>query len=68
MLGGIYLVRALIKALQNGFSPGKLGAIHQAGTVQYTGFLVICIIGIALMLGVAYMGLRWAGFFDGRRS
>jgi hypothetical protein len=68
VLGGLYIVRVLVAALQNGFSPGKLGAVHQAGTLQYNGFLVICVIGIVLMLGVAYVGACWAGFIDRQRE
>jgi hypothetical protein len=65
IFGSAYIVRSLLRALKNGFSTGKLGAIHQAGTVQYTGFIVACAIGIALMLALAFLGSRWAGFIKG---
>lgn len=57
--GGLYVVRTLLRALSNGFSPGKLGAIHQAGSVQFNVFVAACCIGIALMALMAFLGLRW---------
>lgn len=68
IFGGAYMVRALLRALENGYSTGRLGAIHQAGTVQYTVFIVACVIGVVLMLVLAFMGSRWAGFINGPRS
>ncbi|MBL8267524.1 hypothetical protein [Steroidobacter sp.] len=64
MIGGAYIVRALLRAIENGFSPGKLGAVHQVGTMQYTGFVIICLIGISLMLVLAFMGARWMGLIN----
>ena len=61
LLGGLYVVRALLRALSNGFSPGKLGAIHQAGSAQFGVFIAACCIGIGLMALLAFLGLRWLG-------
>lgn len=68
VIGGAYVVRVLLRAIENGFSPGKLGAVHQAGTVQYTAFVIICCIGIVLMLVLAFLGSRWMGLIDKRRA
>lgn len=64
LLGGWYVARALLRALSNGFSPGKLGAIHQAGSIQYYAFVAACGIGIGLMTLLALLGLRWLGLID----
>ena len=68
IFGGAYMVRALLRALESGYSTGRLGAIHQAGTVQYTVFIVACVVGVVLMFVLAFMGSRWAGFIKGPRS
>ena len=62
VFGAVYLVRALIRAFKDGFSPGKLGAIHQAGTLEYAVFVAGCFLGLVLMFVLALMGLRWMGF------
>lgn len=61
IVGGLYIAKALFLAIENGFSPGRLGAIHHAGTVQYAGFVIGCGIGIALMIGLVHLGCRWIG-------
>lgn len=68
IFGGAYILRALFRAIENGYSPGKLGAVHYAGSVQYTTFFFACAIGIVLMLVLAFLGLRWAGFTNVSRK
>lgn len=67
-LGGLYVVRALVRALELGTSPGKLGAIHYAGSAQYYAFIAACCIGIGLMILLAFIGLRWVGFLNSTRG
>jgi hypothetical protein len=59
--GGWYITRALLLAISSGASPGKLGAIHHAGSVNYFIFIVACFIGIALTVAVGVLGFRWTG-------
>lgn len=58
-LGGFYVVRALARALSLGFSTGRWGVIHPAGSIQYYAFIAVCCIGIGLMLTCMFIGLRW---------
>ena len=67
LLGGWYVVGAFLRTLSNGFSPGKLGAIHHVGSVQYYAFLVACGLGVGLMAILALLGLRWLGLTNGAR-
>ncbi|MGV3527072.1 MAG: hypothetical protein ACO1RX_22845 [Candidatus Sericytochromatia bacterium] len=57
-----YLLRAIGNALSKGYSPGKLGAIHAAGTPQYVVFLGGCLLGLVFAAITAYMGCKWMGF------
>lgn len=66
-LGGLYVFHALARAVSLGISPGKLGAIHHAGSAQYWVFVAACCIGIALMILLAFIGLRWTGLLSGAR-
>jgi hypothetical protein len=68
VVGGSYILRALLRALEIGSSPGRLGAVHPAGSMQYIGFVVACGIGIVLMIVLAFLGLRWAGFIKSSRE
>lgn len=36
--------------------------------MQYIGFVVACGIGIVLMIVLAFLGLRWAGFIKSSRE
>jgi uncharacterized oligopeptide transporter (OPT) family protein len=56
-----YLTRAFWSALANGYSPGKLGATHLAGSPQYVVFLGGCLIGLAFAVILTYMGFKWLG-------
>lgn len=68
LAGAWYVTHALLRALSNGFSPGKLGAIHQAGSAQYYVFVTGCGIGLGLMAILAFLGLRWMGLANGTRQ
>jgi hypothetical protein len=59
-LGAWFIVRSLVRALSNGYSPGKLGAIHQAGSIQYFAFVAGCFVGIGLVVVLGIFGLRSA--------
>ena len=61
VLGALYLVRALVLALSSGVSPGKLGAVHAAGSAPYFVFVLACLIGLGFMAILAALGLRWSG-------
>jgi membrane associated rhomboid family serine protease len=60
-LAGGYLARVLWGALARGFLPGKLGATHYAGSVQYIASIVGLVVGIVLFIALIVMGLRFAG-------
>lgn len=67
-LAAFFIVRMFLRALANGFSPGRVGAIHAAGTTQYTVFLVTCGVGLIFAAVLFYMGLRWAVLNKGDRT
>lgn len=65
VFGCFYIAKQLIRAFSNGFINGRWGDTYMAGSLQYNGFIVFCIIGFVLMFVLAYMGARWARFFGG---
>ena len=58
-IGAFYSAYAGAHALLTGISPGRLGASHHVGTVQYAGFVFGCLIALALMGMLGAMGVRW---------
>ena len=62
VFGCFYIAKQLIRALSSGFINGRWGDTYVAGSLQYNGFIAFCMIGFVLMLVLAYMGARWAGF------
>ena len=68
VVGSLCLAVFFWNALSNGFSPGKMGATHPAGSPQYAVFLVGCVIGLFLNWGLAIMALHWMGLLKPRDS
>ncbi len=60
LVGGGFIARFLAKGVSNGYVPGKLGAIHYAGTPQYAVSIGACALGLVLCAVVALMGVRFA--------
>lgn len=66
LAGGGYVLRALLRALASGVSPGKLGAMHHAWDARYCVFIAGCLIGLALMGALSVLGLQWLGLAGAR--
>lgn len=68
LVGTVYIIRSLARAVETGTSPGRLGAVHPSGSVEYTFYVGVCLLGIVLMAGVAAFGARWSGLLKKPRS
>ena len=54
-----FLLNFLWKGLTTGMVPGKLGAIHMAGSVSYAVGIGAGFLGLAMLGTLAWMGVRW---------
>ena len=61
-----YLVRFVQQAFATGQVTGRLGAIHESGSIEYFVAIAGCAIGLALFLVLIVMGLRFAGIHASR--
>ena len=59
LAGMLALLRYLFLAITRGFTPGRLGAIHYAGSMSYAVGVFGMIVGLALAAGLLWMCWKW---------